>query len=139
MSAISRDQLRLRAQEKIDDANLLFDHGRYSNAFYLYGYGVEFALKARIAKRFLQDAIPDRAVVRDVFVHDIEKLIRVADLIEELKAERQSYGFGINWATVTTWSEESRYESVGVVRATAMRHAVTDAQEGVFQWLTRFW
>ena len=131
--------MRLLAQEKIDDANLLFDHGRFSNAYYLYGYAVEFALKARIAKRFLQDAIPDRTILRDVFIHDIEKLIRVADLIEELKVERQSGGFGINWATVTMWSEESRYESVGIVRATAMRHAVTDVQEGVFQWLTRFW
>jgi len=58
MSAISRDQLRLLAQEKIDDANLLFDHGRFSNAYYLYGYAVEFALKARIAKRIFSGRNP---------------------------------------------------------------------------------
>ncbi len=139
MPAISRDELRSLAHAKIEDANLLFENGRHSNAYYLFGYGVEFALKARIAKRFLQDAIPDRTVLRDVFIHDIEKLIRVADLIDELKVERQSGRFDINWVTVTMWSEESRYESVGIVRATAMRNAVTDTQYGVFQWLTRFW
>jgi HEPN domain-containing protein len=48
------------ATAKLEDAKLLFESGRYANAFYLCGYSVEFALKSCIARRIAVDAIPDK-------------------------------------------------------------------------------
>jgi hypothetical protein len=53
--------LKALAQAKLDDAILLFDNKRYSNAYYLAGYAIELALKACIAKQFVADTIPDKS------------------------------------------------------------------------------
>ena len=46
-----RVDLQALAQAKLDDAKLLFDNGRFSNAYYLAGYAVELGLKACIARQ----------------------------------------------------------------------------------------
>jgi HEPN domain-containing protein len=140
MSAISRDQLRLLAQEKIDDANLLFDHGRYSNAYYLYGYGVEFALKACISRLFKEHSIPEKRLVNDTYVHDLKKLVVTAKLDDELEnREIESQIFKEHWRIVSSWSEQARYEMIVKDLADAIRIAVTDEENGVFKWLKNHW
>jgi len=140
MSAIARDQLRLLAQEKIDDANLLYDHGRYSNAYYLYGYGVEFALKASICRLFKEHTLPEKKVVLETFIHDLKKLVITAKLDHDLnEMENANATFSKHWQIVSRWSEQHRYGTIDPEIAEAMRIGVTDIENGVFRWLKNHW
>src|SRR5450432_2893170 len=62
------------------DAEVLLGSGQYSGAYYLCGYAVECAVKAIVASRFLQGAIPPKNLVIDTYTHDLGKLIGLAGL-----------------------------------------------------------
>ncbi|MCP5119377.1 MAG: HEPN domain-containing protein, partial [bacterium] len=47
---MNRTDFQNLALERLDDAKVLLDGGRYNGAYYLSGYVVECALKACIAK-----------------------------------------------------------------------------------------
>src|SRR5258708_26287810 len=79
-----RAVLQAIAQAKLDDALLLFQHRRFSNAYYLAGYAVEIGLKACIAKQISAETIPDKAFINDIFKHGLRELIGVAGLSAEL-------------------------------------------------------
>ena len=44
---INKKELRKIAKAKLKDAELLYQHKRYDSAYYLVGYAVELALKAK--------------------------------------------------------------------------------------------
>jgi hypothetical protein len=137
---MERATLQVIAQSKYDDAELLFKNGRFSNAYYLFGYAAEIAIKARIAQKFQPDTIPDKRFVNDIYSHDLTKLIALAGLTAELaEARRLSAEFDDNWATVVRWEETSRYDMIGEPRAAAMRSAMADEEHGVFRWLQNIW
>jgi uncharacterized protein with von Willebrand factor type A (vWA) domain len=59
------------ARLRLDEAKLLARENQASGAYYLGGYAIECALKARIAKQFRANEIPDRALVNRVYTHDL--------------------------------------------------------------------
>jgi len=137
---MDRATLQAIALAKLNDAELLFAHGRHSNSFYLFGYAVEIAIKARISLLFRPETIPDRKLVNAVYSHNLNELIGLAGLGDELKAERTgSAVFDGHWSTVSDWNESARYEVIGPFRATAMRNATMDEEAGVFKWLQERW
>ena len=139
MAALPRVTLQRLAIAKIDDARLLFDSSRFSNSYYLYGYGIELGLKACIARQMVAETVPDKAVLRGFLDHEIGKLVGLAGLSELLKTERENPEFDIRWAIVSEWSVESRYDMIDAVSATAMRDAVESQKYGVMRWLQQFW
>jgi hypothetical protein len=137
---LHRTDLQAIAKAKYADAELLFRNRRYSNSYYLFGYAVEIALKARIARAFLPETLPDKRFVSDIFQHDLTKLVGLAGLTGELSEKRKgSQLFDGHWATVASWSEQSRYDMVDAFLATAMKEAMTDQAEGIFAWLQTHW
>jgi hypothetical protein len=139
MAALPRATLQRLANAKIEDAGLLFDNQRYSNSYYLYGYGIELGLKACIARQMIAETVPDKAVLRGFLDHEVGKLVGLAGLSELLKAERDNPEFDTRWSIVSEWSVESRYDMIDVVTAAAMRDAVQSPQYGVMRWLQQFW
>tara|TARA_R110002020_G_scaffold6117_1_gene25513 strand:- start:626 stop:1045 length:420 start_codon:yes stop_codon:yes gene_type:complete len=138
--ALHVDDLKSLANSKVADATLLFLHRRYSNSYYLFGYGLECGLKAIIAKGFLAGVIPDKTYVSNVYTHRLEELVKLAGLQEGLSAQRQNNPvFDRNWVTVADWSEAKRYEFVDEFTATAMAEAMKDDTDGVFGWLKSNW
>ena len=132
--------LQALAQAKLDDAELLFQHGRFANSYYLFGYAAELAIKSRISGLFRAGTIPDRKLVNDIYSHDLNKLMGLAGLVAELEASRKASAvFDGYRATVASWAETSRYEVVEEFRSAAMRDAMMHADEGVFQWLQARW
>ena len=123
---LTRTNLQALALEKRDDARLLFDHGRWSNAYYLYGYAVELALKACVARKFLADTIPDKKLVLQTYTHRIADLIALAELKTELVVKRQNEKFTTRWGIVEEWSEEARYAMHEESLARGMLDAVED-------------
>ncbi|RZN27663.1 HEPN domain-containing protein [Bradyrhizobium sp. Leo121] len=139
MAALPRGTLQRLALAKIEDARLLYENSRFSNSYYLYGYGIELGLKACIARQMVAETVPDKAVLRGFLDHEITKLVGLAGLAEFLKTERENREFDVRWAIATEWSVESRYDMIDAVTAAAMRDAVENPEFGVMKWLQQFW
>lgn len=135
-----RSDLRAMAQAKMDDASLLLDNGRYSSAYYLAGYAVEIGLKACVAAQLSAETIPDKAVIRDIFKHDFKTLIGLAGLAGALKQRQdEDGGFAANWALVSQWSPDARYELSDAMSARLLLEAIGDRITGIFPWIKTYW
>ncbi|MCG6206865.1 HEPN domain-containing protein [Rhodopseudomonas sp. HC1] len=139
MAILSRTSLQEAAIVKIDDARLLFENSRWSNAYYLYGYGIELALKACIARQILAETVPDPSILKGFLDHNFGRLISLSGLAEPLKVMRLDPEFDSRWSILTEWSVESRYDAIGSVTATAMQDAIESPTHGVFPWLKQHW
>ena len=125
---------------RLKDAVLLLDHDRFSAAYYLSGYAVECGVKDVIALSFRAGVIPDKKFVNDIYSHKLAELIKVAGL--KLDLERISSGsndFAANWAIVSGWTEQTRYEIVDPFKAKEMVEAVSNLETGVLQGLRSYW
>lgn len=79
LTAQNRLEFQQIANERFIDAKALLAAGRYNGAYYLAGYAVECALKARIAKLTQAGDFPPKT--RDgYYIHDLEKLAVTAGL-----------------------------------------------------------
>ena len=139
MAPLPRLTLQRPAIAKVEDARLLFENRRYSNSYYLYGYGIELGLKACISRQIVADTIPDRTLLTRFLTHKLSELIGLAGLSQRLEERRRDRNFDIRWAVVVEWSEEARYDMIDSALAIAMRDAVENADHGVMQWLKQYW
>ena len=127
---------------RIREAKILLDNKRYEGSYYLAGYAVECALKACIAKKTRRhDFPPNEKTVREFYTHELEKLVRGADLGGALKTrEDADVQFSLNWAVVKGWKEQARYEPyIDAKRAHDLYSAITDKKHGVLAWLKKYW
>lgn len=137
---MKRLDLQALAQAKIDDARLLLQNNRPSNAYYLAGYSVELGLKACIARQISADTIPDTAILKGVLTHEFDKLLGLAGLKDELKqAQNADQDFAANWGIVSEWTPESRYRSIVHIEAEFVVQAVLDTDHGVLRWIRQYW
>lgn len=135
-----RKDLQAVAQSKMDDALLLFSNRKYSNAYYLAGYAVEIGLKACMAVQICAETVPDKDFLKGFLEHKFDKLVGLAGLKPQLKAEQDhSTVFAANWAIVSEWSPDTRYETKDVTSAQTIIAAIADENSGVFQWIKRYW
>jgi hypothetical protein len=139
MVALPRSTLQRLADAKVEDARLLFQHRRYSNSYYLYGYGIELGLKACVSRQIAAETIPDRAVLTRFLTHKLSELVGLAGLNQRLEDRRKDRNFDVRWAVVAEWSEESRYDMIDSALATAMHDAVEHSDHGVMKWLRQYW
>jgi hypothetical protein len=134
------DTLQALARERLAEAKLLLVNDRPSGAYYLAGYAIECALKARIARDFRANEIPDKALVNSVYTHNLPTLLRLAGLEEDLKlAAEAGSPIPLQWSFIAKWSETARYEVWTRQSAADMLDAVGGDEEGVFRWLTDRW
>jgi hypothetical protein len=137
---LKRTDLKALAQAKLDDAEILLRHDRYSNSYYLAGYVIELALKACIAAQFVAETIPDKAFVISIYQHSFKALVGAAGLTAELKQQEDADpNFAANFALVAQWSPDVRYESKDAMSAQAMLAAITDTTSGVLPWIMKYW
>ncbi len=135
-----RATLQALAHSKLQDALLLFQNRRFSNAYYLGGYAVELGLKACISKRFSRDTFPDKKFVNDIYTHRLTELVRLAGLHARMITDQNGDpAFAANWGIVSTWNEDVRYESKDEFAVRSFMAALADHLHGVFPWVTRYW
>jgi hypothetical protein len=139
MAPLPRATLQNLAFAKVEDARLLFENGRYSNAYCLYGYGIELGLKACIARQIIAETIPDKAILTRFLTHKVGELVSLAGLKSLLEERSKDVEFGTRWAVVAEWSEEARYDIIDAVVAAAMHDAVEHPTHGVMTWLKQYW
>lgn len=138
---MNRRDFQKLARIRLEDVQALLKQRSYSGAYYLCGYIVECGLKACIAKKTREfDFPPDPTTIRDIYVHDLEKLVKAAGLKPALDKDLQKdRNLEVNWALVKDWTEKSRYEEHGQTKAENLYDAITDKKHGVLQWISRRW
>lgn len=135
---MNRSDLQNLADLRIAEAKILLDGGSYPGAFYLAGYAVECALKARIAKETKQYDFPDKPKqISKIYSHDLEDLLSLAKLKDQLEADiRSNTNLRAYWNRVVNWKEEKRYEpGLTENEARDLYQAIADPVNGVLQWL----
>jgi HEPN domain-containing protein len=137
---MTRADLQKLADEKLSDAQVLFNAKSWSNAYYLAGYAVELAIKACIAKSFKADTIPDKTLVERTYSHKFASLIGTAGLTAELRNQEQaSQDFRTAWGVVNQWSPDDRYAENSEQDARELIEAIGDATHGVLPWIRTHW
>src|SRR4051812_19088111 len=134
------------AEERIKDAKVLLDAGRWEFAYYVAGYAVECALKSCLLARMIHTAwvFEEKWKAQDCLSHDFGELIRLAGLKDELDANLAASAaaggeFVAHWGTVTQWRVTSRYESKTEIQARDLFNAITHDPDGVLRWLQNYW
>lgn len=136
----NRKDLRSHAKAKLDDALLLLHNKRYSNSYYLAGYAVEIGLKACVAAQVTSETIPEKAFLQKFYNHDFDTLVGLAGLAQDRKSmEKTDQDFATNWAIVSEWSPDIRYEAVDPTSAETMLSAIIDPKSGVLKWIKAYW
>jgi hypothetical protein len=136
----ARADLQAVSQCKLEDAQLLLNNRRFSNAYYLAGYAIEIGLKACVAAQFGRDTIPDLAFVKSIYQHNLPSLIGLAGLSAVLREKQDADDdFGANWATVCEWKPEVRYQSIDALSSQQMIEAIIHDKSGVFPWIKQYW
>lgn len=138
--ADNRRQFQQLARMRLSDARALIKSGNLEGAYYLTGLAVECALKACIAKNTKRNDVPPNLnIVRDIYSHELGKLITAARLETALGEERRrNAALDNKWAVVIKdWNINSRY-AVGGLNARDLYRAVA-GRNGVMQWLRRRW
>jgi len=109
---ISTTELRAIARARLRDAEVLLVGRRFDGAFYVCGYAVELALKARICRTLKWSGFPenekDFRAFRAVRTHDLEVLLRFSGTEERVMEKHLT-----DWATVRVWNPEQRYQTIG--------------------------
>jgi HEPN domain-containing protein len=137
---VNRTDLQNLANERIAEAKILLDAGKWSGAYYLAGYAVECGLKACIAKLTKPDEFPDKNFGAKCWVHDIEPLVKLAGLETQRDADAATnVNLSANWATVRAWRETSRYERKTQADAQALYDAITHDPDGVLPGIRLQW
>jgi hypothetical protein len=140
---VTRLEWQQLAERRLADAKAMLDARRWDAAYYLAGYAVEFGLKSCILKR-VENApgliFEDRRFSEKCWTHDLEVLMKLADLESVLRADTAANpAFHDNWTDVTDWNENSRFESVPHYVAKTLYKAITDKQNGVMSWIRVHW
>lgn len=137
---ITKKDLQTLAETRLGDAQLLLQAGRYSAAYYLAGYAVELGIKARIARVFQADMIPEKSFVNAVYSHKLDELVGLAGIKRQLQDDMRSDPvLSAAWGIASKWNETSRYEMWDQFAAASMLQAVGDENHGVLQWLKKHW
>ena len=138
--ALNKAELQQLADDRIAGAKLLLDNGRWAGAYYLAGYAVECALKASIAKLTNAEDFPDKDFAAKCWVHDIEKLMKVAGLTTQRDVDASANAaLSSCWAVVKDWNESSRYAQKSQANAQTLYDAITHPTNGVLPWIKTRW
>jgi AbiV family abortive infection protein len=113
---ISTKDLRAIARARLRDAQALLRAKRFDGAFYLCGYAIELALKARICRTLKWSGFPENAKdfkgLQSVKTHDLEILLKFSGIEDRVKAKQI-----VEWSKVLGWNPEKRYQAIGVSTA----------------------
>ena len=126
---------------RLKEAKILLQNQCWEGAYYLAGYVAECALKSCIAKRTERHEFPDRKQVNASYTHNLDELIKLAELTKGLKeSETRHPELNANWKIVREWGEANRrYQKASRAEAEELVGALGHRSHGVLRWLRRHW
>ena len=109
---IAATDLKATARAHLRDATVLLKARRYDGAFYLCGYAVELALKARVCRTLRWSNFPETRAEFQNFqslrTHDFEVLLHFAGVGVRVKTK-----YLAEWSVVLNWDPDKRYQKTG--------------------------
>jgi HEPN domain-containing protein len=137
---MNRKQWKAQAEDHCSAAKILLREGQCSAAYHIAGLAIECALKAKICRSVKSGDWPEKKFANDIHVHDLTKLVGLAQLEKERAAEEnRSTQFRLYWNTVKDWRIESRYSLWSDAEARDMVEAVAKRGNGVLAWIKKHW
>jgi len=151
------EEIKRLAFERLQEAVILCDNGKYDGAFYLAGYSIELMLKAKVCEQWDIPSLFDEnyqthgisEVRRAIKTHDIAVLLIFSglkakfDLAKSINKELM----GLNTLLFTTsgrclWNEQVRYQVPGSQSPENVIAFIAFLQheEGLLQWINKnYW
>jgi HEPN domain-containing protein len=124
---IGKKDLRTIARARLRDANVLLKAKRFDGAFYLCGYSVELALKARICQTLRWSGFPEVPNefkgLQSLKTHDLEILLRLSGAEAKVRTK-----YFADWSVVLDWNPEKRYQQIGQSTSEQATNMVTCAK-----------
>lgn len=138
---INRNYLQQVSKLRIKEAKALYKLKLFNGSYYLAGYSIECALKACIAKKTKRYDFPNKDIANKVWTHDLENLLKLADLnIELLNETKKNKSLEVNWAIIKDWSESVRYDiSISDSQAKDFILACSNTNNGILNWIKKRW
>ncbi|HEX9982275.1 MAG TPA: HEPN domain-containing protein [Thermoanaerobaculia bacterium] len=113
---IAAAELVRLAATRVRDAEVLFRAKRYDGAYYICGYAVELALKARICKTLKWPGFPEsNSEFRDYQsfkTHTLPVLLHLSGRETKIKGTHLT-----EWSVVAAWTPDLRYRIAGTATA----------------------
>jgi len=123
---IVTNDLKSTARARLRDAEVLLKAKRFDGAFYLCGYAVELALKARICRTLKWPGFPETNKefegLQSIKTHDLEILLRFSGVEDRVKTK-----YFAEWSQVLDWNPQKRYQSSGQTTSQQATDMVTCA------------
>jgi hypothetical protein len=139
----SKKDIKNIALNKLLEARALYEAGYYDGAFYLGGYCIELALKARICKNLDIDNLFDSKYLRFFKVHDFDTLLMFSGLGERFeRAKATNIDLYQNWSYICVWKEDCRYATVGnktQIEVLQFLNAIDEPSNGFLSWIKKYW
>lgn len=140
---VSRRDLKTMAVAKLASVRALLESGHYDDAYYLSGYVLEIALKARICKIIDAD-YPENGEISKAFkTHKFDTLVKLAGLERRLDRQKNSGGpaFSTNWSILGLWNETDRYTCGQRNKQDVLDilDALEHPKDGIFTWIKKTW
>jgi HEPN domain-containing protein len=139
----TREQLKVLAQLRLQEAEALFAAGFYDGCAYLCGYVVELALKARICATLGINEYPPemKGQLRSAFrTHELDDLKLLAGMGREFSASNPA--LLTNWSVASQWRPERRYEPQGTYDRNAAEeilNVIRTQPDGVLPCISLHW
>ena len=143
--------IRNLAALRLEEAQILARNGKPDGAFYLAGYSVELALKAKVAELLGLPGIFDEQNTAQQFtgLNELRRLVKTHNLtlllvmsglkpaFDQLRITDVRFATVANW--LNDWNEGLRYRSPGSVTSTGVAHFIVSLAEtnGILQWIER--
>jgi len=133
------EALEAATLDRVMDAQVLFDAGRFASAVAMGIYAVEMGLKVAICRRLSLDALP-----KAFEIHDLESLLLLAGLQARIATRRNLRVFA-NWNRVldqSTQLNELRYRpaselALSAPNVTEFLGSIANPPHGVLPWLAK--
>lgn len=124
---IPTKDLRALAKARLRDARVLLRARRFDGAFYVSGYAVELALKARMCRTLRWTGFPETGQefkgFQSIRTHDLEVLLRLSGV--EAKVKEKHFA---EWSGVLGWNPDKRYQAMDQSSAQQATGMVTCTQ-----------
>lgn len=129
------------AYKRSAEAEVLFKNKKYSGAYYLAGYCIELALKAKYSKQTKRNSFPPvKDIYNILYSHNLNKLLEVSGLSTALANEsKNNTVLGTHWGVIKDWSEDSRYQEIPKNEAESLLRAINDKSNGLLNWISKHW
>jgi HEPN domain-containing protein len=139
----NRIELKTLCRERLKEAKVLYEYKLYDGSFYLAGYVIELAFKARICKILGTDYPESGEISRSYKTHELDNLLKLSGLYTSFDHDiPQNAALKVSWSVVKSWSEAYRYSPKGTNSQQDVRdliEAIEHPDHGILTWLKKKW